>query len=97
MFGWHHNISGYELKQTLAGSEGQACFSPWVCKKSDTSEQQFCLESLGVLVKVNFFSIPPVIKKKENVYITSIFLNLNIFAILFFFPRRFSLLLSKAL
>lgn len=40
---------------------------------------------LFVRFQVNFFSIPPVIKKKENVYITSIFLNLNIFAILFFF------------
>ena len=42
----HHNkpviCEGHELRQTLGGGEGQgglACYSPWGCKKLDTTEQ----------------------------------------------------------
>ena len=34
---WHHRINRYEFKQTLGGSEGQACCIPWVHKESDTT------------------------------------------------------------
>ena len=41
MVGCHHWFSAYEFEQTLGDSEGQeslACYSPWGCKKSDTTE-----------------------------------------------------------
>ena len=42
MVGWHHQLDGYEFKQTLGDGEGQgglACCSPWGRKELDTSEQ----------------------------------------------------------
>ena len=42
MVGWHHQLSGHELEQTLGDSEGQeslACCSPWGCRESDTTER----------------------------------------------------------
>ena len=42
MFGWHHQLNGYEFKQALGDCEGQgslACYSPWGCKESDMTEQ----------------------------------------------------------
>ena len=41
MVGWHHWLNGHEFEQTLGDSEGQRslmCYSPWDCKKSDTTE-----------------------------------------------------------
>ena len=41
MIGWHHRLSGNEFNQVLGDGEGQgslACYSPWRCKKLDTSE-----------------------------------------------------------
>ena len=41
MVGWHHQFNGYEFKQAPGGGEGQgslACYSPWDCKESDTTE-----------------------------------------------------------
>ena len=41
MVGWHHQLRGHELEQTLGDSEGQeslACCSPWGCKESDMTE-----------------------------------------------------------
>ena len=38
MVGWHHQLNGYEFKQTLGDSEGQvslACCSPWGRTESD--------------------------------------------------------------
>ena len=38
MIGWHHQVNGHELGQTLGDGEGQgglACCSPWGCKESD--------------------------------------------------------------
>ena len=43
MVGWHHPLSGHEFEQTPGNSEGQGilvCCSSWVCKASDTTEQQ---------------------------------------------------------
>ena len=37
--GWHHQLNGHELEQTLGDGEGQgslACYSPWGHKESDT-------------------------------------------------------------
>ena len=39
MVGWHHQLNGYEFKQTLGDREGQRhlmCCSPWGCKERDT-------------------------------------------------------------
>ena len=41
MVGWHHWLNGHEFEQTLGVGDGQgglACFSPWGCKESDTTE-----------------------------------------------------------
>ena len=41
MLGWHHQLNGHELEQTLETSEGQgrlACCSPWGCRDWDTTE-----------------------------------------------------------
>ena len=38
MVGWHYQLSGHGLEQTLGESEGQrclACCSPWGHKESD--------------------------------------------------------------
>ena len=45
MVGWHHQFNGHEFEQTLGESEGQgnlACYSPWSCQESDTTE---CLKN----------------------------------------------------
>ena len=42
MVGWHHRLNGHEFEQTSGDTEAQgslACYSPWGCKESDTTEQ----------------------------------------------------------
>ena len=42
MVGWYHGLNGHEFEQTPGDSEGQgslACYSLWVHKDSDTTEQ----------------------------------------------------------
>ena len=42
MVGWHHQLNGYEFKQTLGDREGQetlACCSPWGHNESDMTER----------------------------------------------------------
>ena len=42
MVGWHHQLHGHELEQTLGDSQGQgslACCSPWDHKELDTTYQ----------------------------------------------------------
>ena len=42
MVGWHHRLKGHEFEQVLGVGDGQwglACYSPWGCKESDTTEQ----------------------------------------------------------
>ena len=39
---WHHWLNGHEFEQALAAGDGQAslaCFNPWGCKESATTEQ----------------------------------------------------------
>ena len=41
MVGWHLQLNGHELEQTLGDSEGQenlVCCIPGNCKESDTTE-----------------------------------------------------------
>ena len=41
MVGWHLQLSGDEFEQALGVGDGQeslACYRPWGCKKSDTTE-----------------------------------------------------------
>ena len=43
MVGWHHQLYGHEFEQTLRDGEGKGSlvyYSPWDCKKSDTTEGQ---------------------------------------------------------
>ena len=43
MAGWHHQLYGHEFEQTLRDGEGKGSlvyYSPWDCKKSDTTERQ---------------------------------------------------------
>ena len=42
MVGWHHQLEGQEFKQAPEVGDGQgnlACYSPWDCKESDTTER----------------------------------------------------------
>ena len=42
MVGWDHRVDGHESEQAPGIDDGQgslACFSPWGCKESDTTEQ----------------------------------------------------------
>ena len=41
MVGQHHRLNGHECEQAPGDGEGQgglACYSPWGCKKSDTTK-----------------------------------------------------------
>ena len=41
MVGWHHRLNGHEFEEAPGVSDGQgtlACYSPWGCKESDTTE-----------------------------------------------------------
>ena len=38
---WHHQLDGHEVEQAPGvgdGLGGLACYSPWGCKESDTTE-----------------------------------------------------------
>ena len=40
--GWHYQFDGLEREQAPGVGDGQgnlACYSPWDCKESDTTEQ----------------------------------------------------------
>ena len=42
MVGWHHQPDESEFEQALGVSDGQgslACYCPWGCEESDTTEQ----------------------------------------------------------
>ena len=42
MVGWCHRLNGLEFEQALGVGDGQeslACYSPWSCKESDTTER----------------------------------------------------------
>ena len=42
MVGWHHQHDGHEFEQIPGVGDGQgslACFGPWGCKESYTTEQ----------------------------------------------------------
>ena len=44
MVGWHHRLNGHEFEQALRDSEGQGnltCCSPWCCKESDATKQEY--------------------------------------------------------
>ena len=43
MVGWHHQLNGHELEQTLGDGEGQgslACCSPWGHRELDITTEQ---------------------------------------------------------
>ena len=42
MVGWHHRLDGHEFGQAPGVGDGQgglACYGPWGCKESDTTER----------------------------------------------------------
>ena len=53
---WHHRCNGHELRQTSGDGEGQgslACYSPWGCKESDTTERLNRTENAMNKKKIN--------------------------------------------
>ena len=51
MVGWHHQLNGYEFKQTLGDDEGQGSLvrcSPWGRKEPDTTEWLDNSNSIGL-------------------------------------------------
>ena len=61
MVGWHHQLNGHELEQTLGESEGQGslvCCSPWGCKESDMNEQLNNNISPCPVPRSNFSTVP---------------------------------------
>ena len=61
MVGWHHQLNGHEFEQGRGDGEGQGglvCCSPWGCKESDTTEQQYSiLLDRGELVISSLISV----------------------------------------
>ena len=59
--GWHHQLNGHEFEQGRGDGEGQGglvCCSPWGCKESDTTEQQYSiLLDRGELVISSLISV----------------------------------------
>ena len=52
MVGWHHQLNGHELDQTLGDGEGQgslACCSPWGHRESDTTERLNNLQTENIM------------------------------------------------
>ena len=48
---WHHWLDGHESEQALGVGDGQgslACYSPWNCKESDTTERLNWIELMGL-------------------------------------------------
>ena len=46
MVGWHDQLNGHVFEQALGDGDRQgslACYSPWGCKESDTTEQLLLL------------------------------------------------------
>ena len=42
MAGWHHQLYGHDFEKAPEVGDGRgslACYSPWGCKESDTTEQ----------------------------------------------------------
>ena len=42
MIGWHQQLDGHELEQALGVGDGEGslvCYSPWVSKELDMTEQ----------------------------------------------------------
>ena len=61
MVGWHHQLDGHKLEQTLgvvAGQGSLACCSPWGHKESDVTErlQNNCAQYLQESDKARFCS-----------------------------------------
>ena len=56
MVGWHHQLNGHELAQTLGDSDGQGSLmgcSPWDLEESDTTERLHFLFSLSCIGEGN--------------------------------------------
>ena len=77
MVGWHHRLNGYKFEQIPGDSKGQGslvCYSPWVCKESDMTEQlnsngRYSRESFKALVKSTRHSpIYIILNSQQNKY-----------------------------
>jgi len=52
MVGWHHWLNGHEFEQTPGVGDGQgglACWGPWGCKESDTTEWLHWTKQINIL------------------------------------------------
>ena len=58
MDGWHYWLDGHEFEQAPGVGDGQgslACYSPWGCKQSDTTEQLNWYPSCSSMTKRNSY------------------------------------------
>ena len=73
---WHHWLNGHKSEPIPRDGEGQgslACYSPWSCKESDTTERltNNCLDSFGCCIFLSQVSSPPnsSFKKQKQLFI----------------------------
>ena len=53
--GWHHQLNGHEFEQAPRVGDGQgnlACYNPWGCKESDTTEQLNWTELIFIIITI---------------------------------------------
>ena len=65
MVGWHHRLNGLEFEQALGvgdGLESLACYSPWSCKESDTTERLNWTE----LNQIDLPPLPSCVQKRKH-------------------------------
>ena len=58
MDGWHYWLDGHEFEQAPGVGDGQgslACYSPWGCKQSDTTERLNWYPSCSSMTKRNSY------------------------------------------
>ena len=56
MVRWHHRLNGHEFEQSLGDSEGQGslvCYSPWVHKESETTDQLNNFYHIVIISKIS--------------------------------------------
>ena len=81
MVGWHHQLDGHELEQTLGDSEGQgslACYTPWRSHRfrhNWATEQEQKLFMLAYLLVQFFFFFVPLLKAPVVKYIPNSGIN----------------------
>ena len=80
MVGWHHRFDGHESEQAPGVGDGQGslvCFSPWGCKKLDTTgtekQQQDMIIYRLKRLQVTLFSTKQILMRKDTFFIWFVF------------------------